>query len=181
MNVPETLKPSWRLLPEGALAAGVVVCEQSGLWAVGLRRELETVAAELTKCPAPGDLTQAAIPGGRLGVWETRTLAEAVEALSRSPASLAVIELSLPRLERLLAWLPRLERDFPLAQAAVVADRSLADYEGLMREAGAIYFTTTLRRLTALAEIAMRHAARSPQAPANAVKQIWAGLPWGKE
>jgi hypothetical protein len=136
---------------------------------------------QFAKCPAPGDLTQETISGGRPSVWETRTWAEAVQTLSRSPASLAVIELSLPRLERLLAWLPRLERDFPLAQAAIVAGRSMANYEGLLREAGAIYFTTTLRGLFPLAELALRHAARAPQPPVSAAEQIWAALPWGKE
>ena len=147
------------LLPDDARPAQVVVCERTGWWAAGLRRELG--------------------PGGPR-VRQTRTLDDLAEALLRSPASFAVVELTPEGLERLVAWLVRLERDFPLARVAVVADRSLAACEGLVREVGVVHFTCSLRQVSPLAEVARRHLQAAPGPRWGFAERIWAELPWNE-
>lgn len=147
------------LVPLGAAAhpARVIVCERSGRWAADLRREL----------------------GGGVPLRETRSLAECWEALAEAPASLLVIELARGNMDGVLARLARLGDDFPLARAAVVADRSLADYQWLLREAGAVYFTCSPRQLAPLADLTARHLAQAPAPPPlGTTEQIWASLPW---
>ena len=68
-------------------------------------------------------------------VWETRTLADCWSELAESPASFLVVELG-GNVAGLLGRMARQPREFPAARLAVVADRSLAGYEWLMREAG---------------------------------------------
>ena len=75
----------------------------------------------------------------------------------------------------------RLPRDFPLARVAVVADRSLAPGEWLMREAGAVHFTTSPRRLGSLAAAVGRHLEQVPRPPQGLAERIWATLPWGRK
>jgi hypothetical protein len=147
------------LLPNDVQSAQVVVCERMGWWAAGVRRELG--------------------PAGPR-VRQTRTLDDLSEVLSGSPTSFAIVELSEANLERLVAWLVRLGRDLPLVRAAVVADRSLAPCEGLVREAGAVHFACSTRQLGTLAESAGRHV-RSAAGPRSSLAQrIWMELPWGE-
>ena len=145
------------LLPSGSDPVRLIVCERSGRWAVGLRREL-------------GDL--------HLPVQETRSVAECWDVLAGTPASLVVVELTAAVAGDLLGRMARLQRDFPLARVAMVADRSLADYEWLMRESGVVYFTCSPRRLGPLARLASRHLARAPAPPQSVTQRIWASLPW---
>ena len=138
-------------------AAKLIVCERTGRWAVVLRREL-------------------AEEGVR--VWETRTLTDCRAELAENPASFVVVELgkNAAGLLRLLANQPR---QFPAARLAVVADRSRADYEGLMREAGAVHFLCSPRRVGLLARMACRHLAQAPPPQQGLAERIWASLPWG--
>jgi len=145
-------------LPPGALAARLIVCERYGHWAQGLRREL--AAADVR-------------------VYETRSLDECWQVLAEAPASFVLVELTAPSADGLLSRMARLGRDFPLARMAVVADRSLAEYEWLMREAGAVHFTCSPRRLGPPAGVARRHLAQAPRPPETVDQRIWAGLPWG--
>jgi hypothetical protein len=145
-------------LPDGARPARLVVCERTGAWAVALRREL----------PA----------GFRL--WPTRSLAEAWDGLAVAPASFLVLELGRGQAEALVARLLRLEHDWPLARAGVVADRSLAGYEWLMRQAGAMHFTCSPRHLAGLADAARRHLAAVPQPDREPLAKIRSSLPWGE-
>jgi len=142
--------------PPASLPARLIVCERSGRWAVTLRRELAEAGVR---------------------VWETRTLADCWEELAASPASLLVVELG-GDVAGLLRCLARLPRQFPRARLAVVADRSLASYEGLMREAGAVHFLSSPRRIGPLAQLACRHLAQVPPLQQNLTERIWAGLPW---
>jgi hypothetical protein len=80
--------------------------------------------------------------------------------------------------ENLLARLPTIEREFPLARVAVVAGRRLAAYELAVREAGAVHFTCSGRGLRPLVDIVCRHLAAVPQSPSSLVEQVWASLPW---
>ncbi|GAG23611.1 unnamed protein product, partial [marine sediment metagenome] len=123
------------LLPADAEAPRLIVCERRGRWALGLRRELADT---------------------RLRVHETRSIAECWDQLAAAPSSFVVAELTGSTAEALLERLGRLRRDFPLARVAVVSDRCAADYEWLIREAGAVHFTCSPRRVGPLARLAAR-------------------------
>jgi hypothetical protein len=141
---------------EGSSAAKLIVCERSGRWAVALRRELADAGVR---------------------VWETRTLADCRDELVANPASFAVIELG-ANAGGLLRLLTKQPRQFPLARVAVVADRSRAGYEWLMREAGAVHFLCSPRKVAVLARLACRHLAEVPPPQQSLAERIWAGLPW---
>ena len=72
----------------------------------------------------------------------------------------------------------RLEREFPLARVAVVAERRLAACQWLLREAGAVHFVTSSRQAGPLAELACRHLANVPTPSQSTSDRIWAALPW---
>jgi hypothetical protein len=146
------------LLPAYRAQPRVIVCERGGAWAVALRRELGEAAP---------------------GVHQTNSLADCWDALAAAPASLLVVELTARGAASLLDRIGRLPREFPLARVVVVADRRLRAYQWLMREAGAVHFTCSPRRMAAVARLARRHMAQIPQPPQDAVERIWAGLPWG--
>jgi hypothetical protein len=138
-------------------AARLIVCERAGRWAAALRREL--------------------IDSDTL-LQETRTATDCWHALREAPGSFLVVELTAATIEGLLRRIARRERDFPLARLAAVADRSLAGYEWLVREAGAVHFTCSTMRLGPLAGVIRQHLAQSPIPPQSMVESIWASLPW---
>jgi len=143
---------------ENAVPARLLVCERTGRWAVTLRRELAEVGVR---------------------VWETRTLDYCWSELAASPASFVIVELS-GDIGALLRRLARLGGEFPAARAAVVADRRLAQYEWLLREAGAVHFLCSPRQVGPLAQLACRHLAQVPPPPQSLTERIWATLPWGE-
>lgn len=152
MNVPAHASR----LPEGAGPPRLIVCEQTGRWAVALRRQLpESLRAR-----------------------ETRSVPACWEMLAEGPAGFVVLELTAGNVDAVLARMARLERDFPLARAAVVAARSMASYRWLLREAGAVDFVTSPRRLAPLADVACRHLDQAPRGPQSATERIWSELPW---
>jgi hypothetical protein len=138
-------------------AARVIVCERTGRWAVALRRELAEVG---------------------LRVYETRTLANCWQLLAEAPAGFAVVELTTPTAEDLFCRLARLQREFPSARVAVVAERNLAELQWVAREAGAVHFVSSLRQLGPLARLICRHLAQVPAPPQTLTERIWANLPW---
>jgi hypothetical protein len=142
--------------PARIALARLIVCERTGRWAVALRRELI---------------------GTGVRVWETRTLADCFAELAESPASLVILELG-DDVAGLLDYMARQPRRFPAARIAVVADRSRVDYEWLMREAGAVHFVGSPRRLGSLARLACRHLAQVPPPEQGLAERIWANLPW---
>jgi hypothetical protein len=146
------------LLPEGSQSARLIVYERTGSWALALGREL---------------------PAG-VRVRPTRSLAETWEMLAQAPASFLVLELAARQAEALLGRLFRLDREYPLARAAVVAERRLAAYEWLVRQAGAVHFASSPRHLASLVRVARRHLAAAPQPDRDIRELIWAGLPWGE-
>ena len=111
---------------------------------------------------------------------ETRSLDECWEMLAGSPASLIVVEPPRANRDGLLHRLAGLERDYPLARVAVVAERSLASWEGLIREAGAAWFFTVAPR-PAIAGVnrSPSHRCRS-RTPANFHGTSLGGLALGK-
>lgn len=147
-------------LAEGGDLARLVVCETTGQWAVALRRELA---------------------GRGLSVHQTRSIAQAWEMLARFPASFLVVELTRASVEPLLERLAWAERDYPLARVAVVAQRALDGCEWLVREAGAVHFTTSPRQLAGVAHMACQHVQNAPRLPRSITDDIWARLPWGEQ
>jgi DNA-binding NtrC family response regulator len=114
-------------------------------------------------------------------VDETRSVAQCWELLAQAPASFLVVELTRASAEALLERLAWLERDYPLAQVAIVASRALANFQRAVREAGAIHFTTSPREAPALAGLAYRHLQAAPRPMRTLAEEIWAELPWGRE
>ncbi|MHB1033527.1 MAG: hypothetical protein ACYC35_01600 [Pirellulales bacterium] len=143
---------------DSIVSSRLLVCERTGKWAVALAGELADDAED---------------------IHQTRSLEECWEALARCPASLAVLELTKANAEALIRRLADLDRRFPQARAIVVAARSLAAYENLAREAGAIHFETSPRRLGAVAATWRRHRDALPERKMNTPARILAGLPWG--
>ncbi|NUQ63702.1 MAG: hypothetical protein HUU20_14590 [Pirellulales bacterium] len=144
--------------PEDPAASRLIVCERTGGWAVALRRET---------------------PLKPLRVYETRSLVDCWQMLARFPSSFVVAELERGNVDSLLDRLCGLERQYPRARVAVVAEPSLADYEWLLREAGAVHFLTSRRGAGRLALVARRHLAQAPEPRRSIADRIWAGLPWG--
>ena len=144
--------------PAAAPPARWVVCERSGAWAVALRREAASQ---------------------ELRLYETRSLADAWAVLDRSPATFLVVELTDANAESLVERVAGMERRFPHARAAVVAERSLARYEWLVREAGAVWFAVSPRDLRPIVALASRHLQRAPCPPRDLAQQFWSSLPWG--
>ncbi len=143
--------------PAKAAGARWIVCEGSGRWAIGLRRE--------------------AAPAG-IRLHETRSLADAWSMLGQFPSSFLVAELTLANAQPLLDRMAGMRRAYPLARIAVVAERSLADYEWLAREAGAVWFAVSPRELRPIVAIAERHVRLAPTPAGDFVQEIWDALPW---
>ncbi len=147
-------------LPASAqkLPARLIVCERTGRWALTLRRELAEAGVR---------------------VWETRTVADCWRELAESPASFVVVELA-GELSGLLHRMARQPREFPMARLAVVADRALAGHQWLMREAGAVHFLCSPRKVGLLAQLVCRHLAQTPPLHQSLTDRIWANLPWAE-
>ena len=158
-----------RLPPDAKLPARLVVCERTGRWAAALRGVIGRLVGR-------GE-------GGthfahKLRVYETRSLGECWAMLADSPASILVVELTPAALDPLLERMASMEREYPLARVAIVAERPLAPCEWLLREAGAVYFTTSPRALAPLADLVRRHLDEAPLPCLEMTERIWATLPW---
>jgi hypothetical protein len=140
--------------------ARLIVCERTGQWAVALRRELVRL--------------------GKAGVRfrETRSVGECWRLLYDDRASFMVVEVTPSNVQAVLERLAELERDFPAVRVAVVVDWAFRFAEPILREAGAVHFVDSPRRLKPLAEIACRHLDRAPKPKLGLVEQVWADLPW---
>ena len=137
--------------------ARLIVCERSGQWSSALRAELA---------------------GAGIRLWECRSLPEAWDALAQTPAAFLIAEVARENLEDLLRRMAWFSCDFPRGRIAVVGRRSMARFEWLLREAGAVHFLASPRRLRSLAGIVIRHLARVPPPQQTMVERIWASLPW---
>jgi hypothetical protein len=134
--------------------ACLITCEKRGTWAAALRREID--------CE----------------VHETRAVAACWREISARPHSFLVAELTPENAELLIGRLADLGRLFPGAAAVVVAQRRLRRLEWLVREAGAVHFEVSPRRLRFVAEMARRHLASAPTADLAPTQRILASLPW---
>jgi hypothetical protein len=135
---------------------GVIVCERTGIWATALRRCLPE----------------------EIRLRQTRRLAECVDALAEAPDSLLALELSRSNLSAVLDLLAGLGQKFPRARAVVLAERGCEPYEWLVREAGAVHFTSSPRESETVARLVSRHRETIPASRASAVALIWDSLPW---
>ena len=111
-------------------------------------------------------------------IHEARSLCDAWSLVERYPGSFLVVELTTANAEALLGRIATFQRDFPWACLAVVAERSLVDYEWLARELGAVWFATSLRELAPIARLARRHVERAPAPRGDVAERIFSGLPW---
>jgi hypothetical protein len=80
--------------------ARLIVCESSGSWSAALRIELAEASVR---------------------VWECRSLREAWDALTQTPAAFLVAEAARENLDTLLRRMDWFSRDFPHARVAIVA------------------------------------------------------------
>jgi hypothetical protein len=88
------------------------------------------------------------------------------------------LELTRDNAETLIGRLSELGREYPGAAAVIVADRRLRPLEWLAREAGAVHFEVSPRRMAAIAALARRHLAAAPKADLPPTQRILANLPW---
>jgi hypothetical protein len=120
--------------------------------------------------------------GGVIGarVIEIRSWEECWERLARCPTALIAAELTDAGAEQMLAALSRLDRGFPQAALVALADRRLAGYRDLIREAGAVHFIISPRRLNEVCEILRRRTKCFPGAEAidSPTERIRENLPW---
>jgi hypothetical protein len=140
----------------------IVIYEATGDWAAALRRE-------------------ASPP---LGIAETRSMDELLDALSQSSAAVAAIEISTSRVESGIAAVVRISRQFPRASIVALADRALGGFEPIIRESGVAHVIYSARRAAEIAAIAQKHLASMDENDFNAEEdnyeqQIFARLPWG--
>ena len=134
----------------------LLVCERRGTWAAAMRRHLPP----------------------EIRLRETRSLAECAGGLVAAPASVVAVELTTTNLAGVLKLASELGRGFPLARLAVLAERGLEPFQWLLREAGAVHFTTSPRRPQELVRLVQRHAERIPRPRTSFAAQIWDWLPW---
>jgi hypothetical protein len=137
----------------------MIVCERRDVWAPALRRTL----------------------GSAIELRVTRSLAECADELAAAPGCLLAVELTARIAAALAAFVDRVNQRGAPARVVVLAERGLAEYEEWMREAGAVHFETSPRRLGRLSGLVARHASKVA-APATSIRErIWMRLPWGEE
>ena len=141
------------------MAARLILAERSGSWAKALRVELAATGVRL---------------------WEAGPRPRLVDVMAVAPASFLVLELTGKNASWTLDTLVALHRDWPNAGAAVVADRSMAAWEWLIREAGAVHFVTSPRKLGPLGNLVLRHLAQAPLPAQTLRERLWASLPWSE-
>jgi len=135
-----------------------IVCERSGKWAAALRRE-----------PSVGEDS----------VIEVRHTDELRAALDATPwATVVVVELRLDALADALDAIADVEQSEQRLLPVAVAEAELGEIEAVAREAGAVHFLTSPRRIAELVTLGQRHQARVP-APAQTLRErVLAELPW---
>jgi hypothetical protein len=92
-----------------------------------------------------------------LAVREVRSDEEMLSRLQQSPSSIAAIEFRPEFADRIVERLWYIERMYPQARSAILADRAWATYAPLAFSSGARAFVTTPRQLAMFARFAHRH------------------------
>ena len=148
----------------------VVVCERTGRWAQAWRGLQSTLRST--------DADDIAFGRPKMTVVESRSTSECSRLLDEHPTAFVVLEWSAAAAESLIELLETQPQRWPSAAMAAVADRSLADAEWLAREAGALHWVTSSRRLRPLVEMALRHLQRRMHVIENTKDAVWSALPW---
>jgi DNA-binding NtrC family response regulator len=141
--------------------ARLILWERTTCWAPALRRATSDQAIRLV---------------------ETRTWNECLEHLGEASHSVVALELAPRRADAVLAALEELDRQFPHAVPIVLASRSMRPHSPLMREAGAMLFASSPRRLDGVAQLIDRHLGRMPELKDHVTGSVrdavWARMPW---
>ena len=74
-----------------------------------------------------------------------------------------------------------IRQSFSRARAIVLAAPAVARWEDELREAGALHFVASPRRLDIVARLAERHLANVHRPKQNLRETIWSRLPWSEE
>ena len=138
-------------------ASRLILCEEQNNWAIAIIRKQRQIQPLLC---------------------ETRSTGQLWDALEVSPNSLVGIELTVTNFDAVLNTLIRLSSHYPKAVAIILTSRRLQGYEAVLRQAGAIDFLVSTRRLPILLATADRHFKRTPSIPASQIQPIWQRLPW---
>ncbi len=144
---------------KGGLSPRLILCEQSGIWAAAMRRAYPQVSRYWRRFPT----------------WWASW-----EAFRQRPQSFLVVELTSENLSEILNALRWMECFAPGGRLAVLADRRWAGLEWMLREAGIVHWTTSLRAVGPLVEMALGHLKRSARPAATLRERIWRRLPWAK-
>lgn len=144
--------------------APLIFCERSGQWAAAWR-----IACRRRR----GGASHADVR-----LTETRSADECLENIIAAPAAFVLLELTAANCDRALDLLFEISTRRGVA-AAVAAERSMKDYEWLVREMGAVHFLVSPRELPALVGMAERFARRMPAPEMELEESVWANLPWG--
>ncbi len=152
------MKRDLQPFPPSAMTAKprLIIYERMGTWAARMRPHV------------PSDMQ----------LRQTRSLDECTGELRQAPGSLVVVEVTDVNLDEVLDLASDLGQRFPHARLAAVSKRGNEAYEMLLREAGAVHFTTSPRTADVLARMAVRHSARVPRPRTTLSSQIWESLPW---
>lgn len=151
--------------------APLIFCERRGEWAaawrIAWRRQLRGAESR-----------------AEIRVRETRSPAECLETIEAAPAAFVVLELTAMDCDRTLDLLFEISTRYRSAAVAVAAERSMKDYQWLVREIGAVHFLVSPRELPTLAGMVARFfersASRLPRREQEFEDRVWASLPWGE-
>src|SRR5262245_14596835 len=113
------------------MPARLIVCESAGDWAAILRRQLPDVVSLI----------------------EMRHLADVDVYLGGRVASIVAIEFKPQRAEEIFTALVKLQRQHPRTIAVVLAERGLSNWGEIVREAGAVHFIASPRRIGELVDL----------------------------
>jgi len=144
----------------------LILCEQSGLWATAMHRAYPEVRKYWL----------------RFFRWRP-----AWEAFRSRPTSFLAVELWPENFSEILDGLRWMDCFAPEGRLAILADRRLAEWEWMFRQAGAVHFISSPRAVALLVQMTIRHLKRSAwhlkrpaEAPASLAERIWRRLPWPK-
>ena len=139
-------------------AARIIVCEKTGRWATALRRVLSAT---------------------RPRMCQTRSMAECLRELERSPASLIALELTAENGSSVVEFLDEVHQRFHRAIVVVFGPRAMERCGWLVREAGAVHAVFSPREVASAARVIERHLQRAPTHPLTLRQSLWSRLPWG--
>ena len=141
----------------------LIFCETTGNWAAWLKGHV----------------------AGEVKLVETRRPDELWRQLDQHGGAIVALELTATRLETSLAALWRLHCQYPTTVVVALAERSLSALEPAVREAGAVHFIASPRKLDELVSLvryrcaaaAFRDCSDDEEVPIE--DRVFASLPWG--